>query len=92
MGTHFRKSARLRYGLPDRFCLLGGIPNPLESPLTTYNTAQDGFDEVLKNFFKKFSLFSTTVKIRKCQRNTEEMLLLLLKTIKNYFEYALCQY
>ena len=92
MGTHFRKSARLRYGLPDRFCLLGGIPNPLENPLTTYNTAQGGFDEVLKNFFKKFSLFPTTVKIRKCQRNTEEMLLLLLKTIKNYFEYALCQY
>ena len=75
-----------------RFCLLGRIPNPLESPLTTYNTAQGGFDEVLKNFFKKFSLFPTTMKIRKCQRNTEEMLLLLLKTIKNYFEYALCQY
>ena len=53
MGTHFRKSARLRYGLPDRFCLLGGIPNPLENPLTTYNTAQGGFDGILREILQK---------------------------------------
>ena len=58
MGTHFRKSARLRYGLPDRFCLLGGIPNPLESPLITYNTAKDGFDGVLREFLQKDFLVS----------------------------------
>lgn len=48
MGTHFRKSARPRYGLPDRFCLLGRIPNPLIIPLTTYNTTQGSFDGVLR--------------------------------------------
>ena len=44
MGTHFRKSARQCYGLPDRFCLLGRIPTLLISPLTTYNTAQGVID------------------------------------------------
>ena len=42
-----------RYGLPDRFCLLGRIPNPLENPLTTYNTAQGDFDGVLRKILQK---------------------------------------
>jgi hypothetical protein len=32
---------------------LGRIPNPLISPLTTYNTAQGGFDEVLREILQK---------------------------------------
>jgi len=35
------------------FCLLGSIPNPLENPLTTYNTAQGSFDGVLREIFQK---------------------------------------
>ena len=57
-GYPFRKSARPRYGLPDRFCLLGGIPNPLENPLTTYNTAQGGFDGILREILQKVFLVS----------------------------------
>ena len=34
-------------------CLLGGIPNPLENPLTTYNTAQGGFDGILREILQK---------------------------------------
>lgn len=41
------------YGLSDRFRLLGSIPNPLKSPLTTYNTAKDSFDGVLREFLQK---------------------------------------
>ncbi len=66
-GTHFRKSARPRYGLPDRFCLLRRIPNPLENPLTTYNTAQGGFDEDLKEILQKVFLLLNTGKFGKCQ-------------------------
>ena len=58
MGTLFRKSARPRYGLPDRFCLLGRIPNPLKKPLTTYNTAQGGFDGILREILQKVFLVS----------------------------------
>ena len=50
---HFRKSARLRYGMPDRFCLLGSIPNPLENPFITYNTTQGVFDGVLREILQK---------------------------------------
>jgi len=32
---------------------LGRIPNPLENPLTTYNTAQGGNDEVLREIPQK---------------------------------------
>ena len=39
--------------MPDRFCLLGRIPNPLENPLTTYNTAQGGFDGILREILQK---------------------------------------
>jgi len=35
---------------------LGRIPNPLENPLTTYNTAQGGNDEVLREFLQKVFL------------------------------------
>ena len=37
---------------------LGGIPNPLEKPLTTYNTAQGGFDGVLGEILQKVFLVS----------------------------------
>ena len=50
--------ARLRYGLSDRFCLLGSFPNPLENPLTTYNTAQGVFDGVLRKILQKDFLVS----------------------------------
>ena len=54
--------------LPNRFCLLGSVLNPLKSPLTTYNTAQGGFDGVLREILqKKFSLCPTTGKFEKCQ-------------------------
>jgi hypothetical protein len=35
---------------------LGRIPNPLEMPLTTYNTTQGGFDGVLEEILQKVFL------------------------------------
>jgi hypothetical protein len=37
---------------------LGRIPTPFENPLTTYNTAQGGFDEDLKEILQKVFLVS----------------------------------
>jgi hypothetical protein len=37
---------------------LGRIPNPLENPLTTYNTAQGGFDGVLRKILQKYFFVS----------------------------------
>jgi len=37
---------------------LGSFPNPLENPLTTYNTAQGVFDEYLREIFQKVFLAS----------------------------------
>jgi len=45
--------------------LLGSFPNPLDFPLTAYNTAQGDFAKVLREIFQKVFLISYYGKVSK---------------------------
>lgn len=58
MGTHLRNFARPRLKAC-RLKLIGGkYPKPSNFPLTTYNTEQGDFAEVLRENFQKVFLIS----------------------------------
>jgi hypothetical protein len=58
VGTHFRKIVRFLSVDSGRFLLVGEFPKPSDFPLTTYNTAQGGFAEVLRMIFIKLFLIT----------------------------------
>ena len=52
--------------------LVGKFPKPSDFPLTTYNTAQDDFAEVLRRIFQIFFSLLNTEKFWKCQSDVKK--------------------